>query len=139
MEIAMTEDKNKVLALLKQGRVVLASQDKLVRNWANVLENGEGNQVREPLEIDGDFALLDENGVDIRTIEPKHCKACIIGGIDLAFPKSRRYNLEERSEAQEVLIQAEHELYARGIGVPHDIGEVHAIYDTAIAYVEGLR
>ena len=127
-------NKRNVLALLRAGRKVLNSQDKLVHDWNNILEfNGE--QVFD--DDNGNFYYYDfreEEDDDRIFVDVTHCKACIIGGIDLAC--IGRYTIGERDYAQNILVEQTTRLYNRSISQTFNIAEVHAVYDAAIADLE---
>lgn len=125
----MKISKAKVLQLLRKGKEILSSQDKLVSDWKHLLEDSNGESL---FAING--TLYDSDGMT--NISFKHCKACIMGGVYLAYPQNHKYNDDTRSVATDYLHAANSELYTTNLATTHTLAQVQLIYDKAIKWVE---
>lgn len=105
--------KRRALSLLKRARRWFNSEDRLVKDWANVFEDADGNNVGVDAGIRG------------------ACRACIVGGLQIARYRGR-YDWAACSRAHAALLRG------RRINLvsPHPLATVQRMYDRAIAGLE---
>ena len=120
------KQQTRVRRLIKRGKEILSDQDRLVKDWNNLLEFADGTVQRW------------ESG-EISRNQANHCRACVLGGVWVAYAGSKFYDEEDRSEAATMLSRAIRKQKKNEVTDKRTIREVQAVYNMALADLEKVE